>query len=197
MSENHEPQMTLKFATAKAELNELIETHLLELKVASIGGKKPNINSFSLSVIEDLVQPEFSSKANQWWINEGKLFWRTETHKRNYLYFNPWAIGFLAGWIGTYISFIFFSHLLFTFPVGFAVITGGIYGISIRGNAIDRLYCRIRTMFLSKQMVWKAEKLSKKHPEFKFINIGDFSNEKFLEECLIGERVSLEHFIRR
>ena len=121
--------MTLKFATAKAELNELIETHLLELKVASIGGKKPNINSFSLSVIEDLVQPEFSSKANQWWINEGKLFWRTETHKRNYLYFNPWAIGFLAGWIGTYISFIFFSHLLFTFPVGFAVITAAGFAV--------------------------------------------------------------------
>ena len=174
--ENEEPQLTIKLAAAKAEIQELIEQHDINIKEAVVGGKKPDIKSFSSEIIDDLIEPEFSREAETWWKLTGQLLWKTELTKRTHLYFDPWAIGFLAGWIGTYISFMFFPSHLVTFPGGLALAVGAIYGISIRSQAINRLFVGLRIEFLNAQVVWKAKRISKKYPEIKFENLEDIAN---------------------
>jgi len=173
---NEEPQLTIRIAAAKAEIQELIEQHDINLKEAVVGGKKPDIKSFSSEIIDDLIEPEFSREAEKWWGLTGQRLWKTELTKRTHLYFDPWAIGFLAGWIGTYISFMFFPSHLVTFPGGFGLAVGAIYGVSIRPRAINRFFDSLRIEFLNAQVVWKAQKLSKEYPEIKFENLEDIVN---------------------
>ncbi len=177
MPENEEPLTTLKFATAKAELKELIEN-----LPRGMLREKPDINSFSSSVIDDLVPPEFISRAEFWWKDTGKQLWKEEINKRAHLYFDPYAIAFLAGWVGTLICTIFFPDALFTFSFLCAFVVGGFYGGSIRKMAITRFYERLRTTFLSSLINWKAEKLVRKYPEFLFNNLEDLSDRNVLKD---------------
>ena len=194
MPENQEPHTTIKFATAKAELKEIIETQIIGGK--GTGGEVPDINSFSSNVIEDFVPPEFISEAEFWWNDTGTRLWKEEINKRYQLYFNPYAIGFLAGWVSTYISFIFFPHAAVTISVTFAIFTGAFYGICIKKMATNRLYHRLRTTFLSSLIIWKVEKLVRKYPEFLFINLEDLSDTNFLRN-IMDDKDFLTHFIKR
>ena len=194
MPEKREPHTTIKFATAKAELKEIIETQIIGGR--GTGGEVPDINSFSSNVIEDFVPPEFISEAEFWWNDTGTRLWKEEINKRYQLYFNPYAIGFLAGWVSTYISFIFFPHAAVTISVTFAIVTGAFYGICIKKMVTNRLYHRLRTTFLSSLIIWKVEKLVRKYPEFLFINLEDLSDTNFLRN-IMDDKDFLTHFIKR